>query len=83
MAHTSIAPQAFVKGIHTGLQFHPEVTARIVHQWIETASARGNLATVEREAVVDALDGHVQDSAANARLVFDGYLRRTRLLPSD
>ena len=43
LAWTDVSLHAFVSGVHTGVQFHPEVTAEIVGHWVDVARARGHL----------------------------------------
>jgi GMP synthase-like glutamine amidotransferase len=76
IAHSPAGPQAFTLGRSLGLQFHPEVTAEIVADWV--AGARDEL---DRERVdadrmlVDAraLDA---DNRARALALFDAFLDR-------
>lgn len=39
LARNDVGPQAFVKDRTVGLQFHPEVSANIVHGWLDGAPA--------------------------------------------
>ena len=39
LARTDVSLHAFVAGIHTGVQFHPEVTKEIVGHWVDNARA--------------------------------------------
>ncbi len=46
LARTDVCLHAFIAGIHTGLQFHPEVTREIVGHWVDTAQARATSRSV-------------------------------------
>lgn len=35
LAHSEVCPQAFRTGPHLGVQFHPEVDAAVVREWVE------------------------------------------------
>ena len=41
LAWTDVSLQAFVSGVHTGVQFHPEVTREIVGDWVDVARVAG------------------------------------------
>src|SRR3954452_17467160 len=75
LARRETSPQAFAHGPHLGLQFHPEATAAIVDAWVELdpeVAAYGQ----ERPAVRDQGEQPEAAAAANARRLFDGWLRR-------
>jgi GMP synthase (glutamine-hydrolysing) len=76
LARTEVSPHAFVSGIHTGVQFHPEVTADIVGHWVHDARERGHLDPGRAEELLAGFgaDGAGPDDQT-ARL-FDGFLDR-------
>jgi len=77
VAATDLALQAFVQGIHTGVQFHPEVTSGVVHGWIDDARDRDGVAD---EDVTSLLSGFVEGrpgSKLQARALFTGFLARS------
>jgi GMP synthase (glutamine-hydrolysing) len=80
VARTDVAIQAYVQGCHTGVQFHPEVTADLVHMWIDDAGQRDELTQEERRALSENIAAVAPTSAANARALFEGFLRRAGLL---
>ncbi len=74
VAWNDCAPQAFVQGRALGLQFHPEVDAALVEQWI--AEDTGDLAALGIDAaVMRARTAAVAaDAAARLRLLVAGFL---------
>jgi GMP synthase-like glutamine amidotransferase len=82
VATTPRAEQAFLAGPHTGLQFHPEVTAAIVHRWFGQAQARGQVSDAERRALLGTAERYARASAAHARTLLDAHLARAGLLPA-
>ena len=50
------ALQAYVEGIHTGVQFHPEVTAGVVGGWIDEARDRSGVSPEEAAALLSGFD---------------------------
>jgi GMP synthase (glutamine-hydrolysing) len=79
LAWTDVSLHAFVSGVHTGLQFHPEVTAEIVGHWVDSARARGHLEPDQAEALLAgfAADGRGPEDQT-ARLL-GGFLDRSRV----
>jgi GMP synthase-like glutamine amidotransferase len=75
LARRDASPQAFVFGPHLGLQFHPEATGAIVDVWagLDPDFDRHG---IERAAVGAPGDQTEAAAAANARRLFDGWLRR-------
>jgi GMP synthase (glutamine-hydrolysing) len=84
LARNEVAIQAYAKGPHLGVQFHPEVTPAIVDSWINDAKQRDEVTEDEHRALWDGIEERARTSGANARTLFDGFLRRAGLLdPSD
>jgi GMP synthase (glutamine-hydrolysing) len=81
VARTDVAVQAYSKGHHVGLQFHPEVTPDLISSWIHDAQQRGEVTAEQRRALWDNVDSLAAVSAMNAARLFDGFLRRAGLLP--
>jgi GMP synthase (glutamine-hydrolysing) len=83
IARTDVAIQAYLQGRHTGVQFHPEVTADLVRAWVDDARQRAELTAEESTALSDNVDALAQVSAANAGVLFTGFLRRAGLVPPE
>jgi GMP synthase (glutamine-hydrolysing) len=80
VARTDVAVQAYVKGRHIGVQFHPEVTPGLISSWIHDSEQRGEVTPEQRRALWDDVDRLALVSASNARRLFDGFLRQAGLL---
>jgi len=79
LARTEVSLHAFVSGIHTGVQFHPEVTAAIVDHWVHDARERGHLDPGRAEELLAGFGaGGAGPDNQTARL-FAGFLQRTGL----
>jgi GMP synthase (glutamine-hydrolysing) len=78
LARSPAGPQAFRRGPHLGVQFHPEVTPAIALDWGRTypESVREGLTTlaeVERGGIA-----HAAGAAERASLLFDAFLASAR-----
>lgn len=75
VARNANATQAFVQGRALGLQFHPEVDAALVDQWIDK-DAGGDLARlgVSAEAVRARTTEVADDAARRLRLLIVGFV---------
>jgi GMP synthase-like glutamine amidotransferase len=80
VARTDVAVQAYVKGRHVGVQFHPEVTTGLIASWINEAQQRGDVTSEQRRALWDDVERLATVSARNAARLFDGFLRLAGLL---
>jgi GMP synthase (glutamine-hydrolysing) len=80
VARTDVAVQAYVKGPHIGVQFHPEVTTGLIASWIDEAQQRGDVTSEQRRALWDGVELRARASARNAGRLFDGFLRQAGLL---
>jgi len=79
LAHTPIALQAFVQGIHTGVQFHPEVTGHVVHRWIDDARDRHGIADEDVRALLAGFDDRGRGPETQTKSLFEGFLVRAGL----
>jgi len=77
VATSVLALQAFVQGVHTGVQFHPEVTVGVVHAWIDDARVRHGVADEDVEALLGGFDQGGRGAEAQARALFTGFLDRS------
>ena len=80
LATTDIAPQAYVKGIHTGVQFHPEVTADVVRSWIEEARDQDGIDDAHVTALLAGFDQQGQGPEKQTEALFKGFLSRAGTL---
>jgi GMP synthase (glutamine-hydrolysing) len=79
VARTAVSLHAYILGIHTGVQFHPEVTEQIVRQWVDEARAGDRLSPTEAEALLSGFDAFGRGPEALTRRLFDGYVERAGL----
>ena len=78
LASNAFGVQAFCHCRHLGVQFHPEVTAGIVAGWASTEHADLARAGVSRADLQPA--PYVDDAAAAAQVLFDGFAARAGLV---
>jgi GMP synthase (glutamine-hydrolysing) len=79
LAWTEVAPQAFAHGDHLGLQFHPEVTADLIEQWLEVDRRTLALRGLDHDALLAESRRLDREAGASATALFGRYL--DRLLP--
>jgi GMP synthase-like glutamine amidotransferase len=79
LARTAVSLQAFVAGIHTGVQFHPEVTREIVVSWVDDARQRGRLQPGQDEDLLEGFYRSGTGAETGAATLFDGFLHRAGL----
>jgi len=76
LASTEVSLHAFVSGIHTGVQFHPEVTREIVEYWVDNAQARGHLDPGQAHELLDGFGADGCGPEDQTARLFDGFLER-------
>ena len=76
LACTEVSLHAFIQGVHTGVQFHPEVTEAIVHRWIDEARDGEQLGPADAEALLSGFDAEGRGPEYQTRLLFDHFVKR-------
>jgi GMP synthase (glutamine-hydrolysing) len=79
VARTDVSDQAYVLGIHTGVQFHPEVTREIVRPWVDEARAGDRIGPSQAEDLLSGFDAGGHGPEDQTRRLFDGYVERAGL----
>jgi len=81
LATTAVSLHAFIQGVHTGVQFHPEATREIVEAWIVDLRSSGFVDDAGVAALRSGFgpDGRGPDD--QARRLLEGFLERAGLLP--
>ena len=62
-------------------QFHPEVTAEIVGQWIDEARATSRMGASEAQEILSGFDHQGQGPEDQIRTLFDGFVARAGVAP--
>ena len=84
VAETDVGVQAFVAGRSLGLQFHPEVTTRIMDDWVREYRHELDDEGVDPDALLEETHRLAEQSRANAMRLFDRFLRDVaRMRPED
>jgi GMP synthase (glutamine-hydrolysing) len=79
VAETTASLHAFILGIHTGVQFHPEVTRKIVGHWVDHARLGGQLGPDRAAELLTGFDEDGCGPLEQTRRLFDGFVERAGL----
>ncbi len=77
LAWSDLCPHAFASGPHLGLQFHPEVSPRLLRTWLDEADRAGNGEAHHRESLLAQAELHAAGSARRAGVLLDHFLQRS------
>jgi GMP synthase (glutamine-hydrolysing) len=79
VARSDTSNHAYILGVHTGVQFHPEVTEEIVRHWVGEARADARLDPSQAEDLLTGFDAGGHGPEDQTRRLFDGYVERAGL----
>jgi GMP synthase-like glutamine amidotransferase len=80
LAETDAGPQAFVIGQSMGIQFHPEVTMKIMDDWVRAYRHELDAEGVDPDDLMAETRRRLPASATAARQLFDTFLDRVAKL---
>ncbi len=82
IAESDVAPQAFVWGRSLGLQFHPEVTPEIMHDWVRAYRHELDEEGVDPDALLAETDRNAEENRRTALQLLERYLDEVARLGS-
>src|SRR5262249_4643253 len=74
LAESPAGTQAFASGRNLGLQFHPEVTLAIVHDWVSASRSKLAIEGVDPDALLEQTRLRADENRRMALQLFDAYL---------
>ncbi len=77
VARTNVGPQAFISGVYTGVQFHPEVALDIVSHWVADARAEGGVNDETADELLAGFDEQGRGPLDQTYRIFDGFIDRS------
>ena len=82
IAESDVGPQAFVAGRSLGLQFHPEVTPDIMHDWVQAYRHELDDEGVDPDALLAETDRNAEENRRTALRLLERYLDQVARLGS-
>jgi GMP synthase-like glutamine amidotransferase len=79
LAHHPLGPQAYSVSRHLGVQFHPEVTPKIVCDWVTA----GRAASLDAQGVLEVTSREYATASAGARRLLSTYVRSLTTRPAE
>ncbi len=79
LARNAVGVQAWARGPHLAVQFHPEVTPRIVASWADAYGRALADAGLDADALAAESARHGATAYAAAQVLFDGFAQRAGL----
>jgi GMP synthase-like glutamine amidotransferase len=83
IAESDAGPQAYVRGRHLGVQFHPEVTPEIMDGWVRTYRHELDDEGVDPDALLEETERRAEDSRAATQRLLQRYLDAVARLGSE
>jgi GMP synthase-like glutamine amidotransferase len=74
IAESDVGAQAFVSGRSLGLQFHPEVTPEIMHDWVRAYRHELDDEGVDPDALLAETDRNAEENRRTAMRLLERYL---------
>jgi len=82
IAESDVSPQAFVWGRSLGLQFHPEVTPEIMHDWVRAYRHELDAEGVDPDALLAETNRNAEENRRTALQLLERYLDEVARLGS-
>ena len=70
LAHDDVGPQAFMAGGHLGLEFHPEITPKILRDWI----VAGRVSSLDSQGMLEVTSREYATASVAAQRLLTTYL---------
>jgi len=70
LAHDRVGPQAFIAGGHLGIQFHPEITPKILGDWI----AAGRVSSLDSQGMLEVTSREYASASVAAERLLTTYI---------
>jgi GMP synthase (glutamine-hydrolysing) len=70
LAHDRVGPQAFIAGGHLGIQFHPEITPKILGDWI----AAGRVSSLDSQGMLEVTSREYATASVAAERLLTTYI---------
>ena len=70
LAHDQVGPQAFIASGHLGLQFHPEITPKILGDWI----AAGRVSSLDSQGMLEVTSREYATASVAAERLLTTYI---------
>jgi GMP synthase-like glutamine amidotransferase len=80
LAETDVGPQAYVIDRNLGVQFHPEVTPRIMEEWVRAYRHELDADGVDPDALLDETRRRADSARATSRQLLDTFVDRVAKL---
>jgi len=81
LAESDVGPQAYSIGRSLGVQFHPEVTAKIMEDWVRVYRHELNAEGVDPDALLAETYARADSARTTSRRLLDAFLERVAKLP--
>lgn len=76
VAESDVSPQAYTIGRSLGVQFHPEVTPRIMEEWVRVYAHELEEDGVDPSALLEETYARMESHRATSRRLLDAFLER-------